>query len=47
MLLVLADASLEQEQGTFLIERFLQQGLYRTLIAIPLLLAVIALALVG
>ncbi len=44
MLLVLGVAGFV---GTFLIERFLQQSLYRTLIAIPLLLAVIALALVG
>lgn len=44
MLLVLGAAGLA---GTFLIERFLQKGLYRTLIAIPLLMAVIALALVA
>jgi len=43
MLLVLGVAGFV---GTFLIERFLQQSLYRTLIAIPLLMAVIALALV-
>lgn len=44
MLLVLGVAGL---LGTFLIERFLNNGLYRTLIAIPLLMALIALALVA
>ncbi|MGN8032791.1 MFS transporter [Pseudomonas sp. 22189] len=33
--------------GTFLIERFIGRGLYRTLTAIPLIMAVIALALVS
>jgi len=33
--------------GTFLIERFMGRGLYRTLTAIPLVMAVIALALVS
>ncbi|WP_085747370.1 MFS transporter [Pseudomonas sp. R45(2017)] len=33
--------------GTFLIERFMGRGLYRTLTAIPLIMAVIALALVS
>jgi predicted MFS family arabinose efflux permease len=43
MLFVLGAAGLA---GTFLIEGFLKKGLYRTLIAIPMLMAVIALALV-
>lgn len=42
MLLVLGVAGFA---GTFLIEVFLKNGLYRTLIAIPMLMAVIALAL--
>jgi len=33
--------------GTFLIERFMGRGLYRTLTAIPLIMAVIALALIS
>ncbi len=44
MLLVLGMAGLA---GTFLIERFLKRSLYPTLIAIPLLMALIALALVA
>lgn len=44
MLLVLGVAGFA---GTFLIEACLKNSLYRTLIAIPLLMAVIALALVG
>ena len=44
MLLVLGLAGLA---GTFLIEAFLKNGLYRTLIVIPILMAVIALALVS
>lgn len=44
MLLVLGLAGLA---GTFLIERFLKRSLYPTLIAIPLLMALIALALVA
>ena len=44
MLLVLGMAGLG---GTFLIERFLKRSLYLTLIAIPLLMALIALALVA
>ncbi|MBB2497169.1 MFS transporter [Aquipseudomonas ullengensis] len=44
MLLVLGVAGFV---GTFLIERFLQWNLYRTLIAIPMLMAVIAVALVA
>lgn len=44
MLLVLGMAGLG---GTFLIERFLKRSLYPTLIAIPLLMALIALALVA
>lgn len=44
MLLVLGMAGLA---GTFLIERFLKRSLYLTLIAIPLLMALIALALVA
>lgn len=44
MLFVLGAAGLA---GTFLIEGFLNKGLYRTLIAIPMLMAVIALALVA
>lgn len=44
MLLVLGAAGLS---GTFLIEVFLTRGLYRTLIVIPLLMAVISLALVS
>ncbi|MGB3126951.1 MAG: MFS transporter [Pseudomonas sp.] len=44
MLLVLGLAGLA---GTFLIERFLKNNLYHTLAAIPLLMAVIALALVA
>ncbi|WP_339524988.1 MFS transporter [Pseudomonas sp. EA_35y_Pfl2_R111] len=44
MLLVLGAAGLA---GTFLIEGFLKKGLYQTLIAIPMLMAVIALALVA
>ncbi len=43
MLLVLGVAGLV---GTFVIEVFLKRGLYRTLIAIPLLMAAIALALI-
>ncbi|MEX3772531.1 MFS transporter [Pseudomonas sp. MYb118] len=44
MLLVLGLAGLA---GTFLIEAFLKSGLHRTLIVIPLLMAVIAVALVS
>jgi len=44
MLLVLGLAGLA---GTFLIEAFLKNGLHRTLIVIPILMAVIALALVS
>ncbi|UVM52823.1 MFS transporter [Pseudomonas sp. B21-015] len=44
MLLVLGLAGLA---GTFLIEPFLKNGLHRTLIVIPILMAVIALALVS
>ncbi|MGF6456593.1 MFS transporter [Pseudomonas frederiksbergensis] len=44
MLLVLGIAGLA---GTFLIEAFLKNGLHRTLIVIPILMAVIALALVS
>lgn len=44
MLLVLGIAGLV---GTFLIERFLRNGLYQTLIAIPILMALIAVALVA
>ncbi|MOA19279.1 Purine ribonucleoside efflux pump NepI [compost metagenome] len=44
MLLVLGVAGLV---GTFLIERFLRNGLYQTLIAIPILMALIAVALVA
>jgi predicted MFS family arabinose efflux permease len=44
MLLVLGLAGLA---GTFLIEAFLKNGLYRTLIVIPILMAMIALALVS
>lgn len=44
MLLVLGLAGLA---GTFLIEAFLKSGLHRTLIVIPVLMAVIALALVS
>lgn len=44
MLLVLGLAGLA---GTFLIEALLKNGLYRTLIVIPMLMAVIALALVS
>lgn len=44
MLLVLGLAGLA---GTFLIEAFLKKGLHRTLIVIPLLMAVIALGLVS
>lgn len=44
MLLVLGLAGLA---GTFLIEAFLKNNLYRTLIVIPILMAVIALALVS
>lgn len=44
MLLVLGVAGLV---GTFLIERFLKHGLYRTLIAVPMLMALIAMALVA
>ncbi|WP_460145942.1 MFS transporter [Pseudomonas sp. S2_A02] len=44
MLLVLGIAGLA---GTFLIEALLKNGLYRTLIVIPILMAVIALALVS
>jgi len=44
MLLVLGLAGLA---GTFLIERFLNNGLHRTLIVIPILMAMIALALVS
>ncbi len=44
MLLILGMAGLA---GTFLIERFLKRSLYPTLIAIPLLMALIALALVA
>lgn len=44
MLLVLGVAGLV---GTFLIEALLKKGLYRTLITIPMLMAVIALALVS
>ncbi len=44
MLLVLGLAGLA---GTFLIEGFLKSGLHRTLIAIPVLMAVIALALLS
>lgn len=44
MLLVLGVAGLV---GTFLIERFLRNGLYQTLIAIPILMALIAMALVA
>ena len=44
MLLVLGLAGLA---GTFLIEAFLKNGLYRTLIVIPILMAAIALALVS
>lgn len=44
MLLVLGVAGLV---GTFLIERFLKNGLYRTLIAIPMLMALIAVALLA
>lgn len=44
MLLVLGLAGLA---GTFLIEAFLKNGLYRILIVIPILMAVIALALVS
>ncbi|POF43793.1 MFS transporter [Pseudomonas laurylsulfativorans] len=44
MLLVLGLAGLA---GTFLIETFLKNGLYRTLIVIPIIMAMIALALVS
>ncbi|WP_415769412.1 MFS transporter [Pseudomonas sp. LB3P38] len=44
MLLVLGLAGLA---GTFLIEAFLKNGLHRTLVVIPILMAVIALALVS
>lgn len=44
MLLVLGVAGLV---GTFLIERFLRNGLYQTLIAIPILMALVAVALVA
>lgn len=44
MLLVLGFAGLV---GTFLIERFLKNGLYRTLIAIPMLMALIVVALLA
>lgn len=44
MLLVLGVAGLV---CTFLIERFLKHGLYRTLIAVPMLMALIAMALVA
>jgi predicted MFS family arabinose efflux permease len=44
MLLVLGIAGLA---GTFLIEAFLKNGLHRTLIVIPILMAMIALALVS
>ncbi|MBV7493972.1 MFS transporter [Pseudomonas sp. NPDC086112] len=44
MLLILGIAGLA---GTFLIEAFLKNGLHRTLIVIPILMAVIALALVS
>ncbi|MNI39880.1 Purine ribonucleoside efflux pump NepI [compost metagenome] len=44
MLLVLGLAGLA---GTFLIEAFLKSGLHRTLIVIPMLMAVIAVALVS
>ncbi|MGE9762835.1 MFS transporter [Pseudomonas sp. PDM20] len=43
-LLVLGVAGLA---GTFLIEAFLKSGLYRTLMLIPLLMALLALALIG
>lgn len=44
MLLVLGVAGFA---GTFLIEALLKNGLYRTLIAIPMLMAMIALALIA